>query len=133
LRLRAAAFFEADQDVQGAVGKGQHRDAQVFAQQMSGAPSADDDLDPVANHVPRQGNGVVQSLGIDKDLILLAGRQDLDPFDQGVAGSENTDPDFFMGHGGLSMGECEKCETISFIIKTYCQSTLTGPAPPRCN
>ena len=91
-------LLKTDQDVQGAMGKGKYRDAQVFAQQMGGASPADDNLDAVANHFPGQGNGVIQSLGIDKNLILLPGGQDLHAFDQGVAGREDTDPDFFLRH-----------------------------------
>ena len=91
-------LFQADQDVQGAVGEGEHRDAQVFAQQMGGAAAADDDFDTIAHHLQGQGKGVVQSLGVDKDLVLLPGGQDLDAFDQRLAGCKNADAYFFWVH-----------------------------------
>jgi hypothetical protein len=91
-------LFQTRQDIQRAMGKREHRNAQILSEQVGRTAAADDNFNAVAHHLHGMGYGVVQSVGIDEYLIRLIGRQQLDPIDQRVAGCENADAYFFMLH-----------------------------------
>jgi hypothetical protein len=67
---------------------------------MGRAPTADDHLDAVSLHVHGDGNGVVQPLGIDVDMVLVSCRDRFNPIDQRPAGCKYSDSEFSGRHDG---------------------------------